>query len=157
MYSESEMLSILAKYCSQAERCLFDVRKKIQAENFSKEEEKRLIDRLFREKFIDEKRFSRSFVHDKFHLNHWGRIKIGYELKSRGIPPEIFQEAIETIDEDEYLTVLTDLLKNKKRSVHGRSPQDIFQKLCRYASSKGFETTLIISILKKMIKNINDE
>jgi len=151
------MLSALAKYCSQAERCLFDVRKKIQAENYSKEEEKRLIDWLLRENFIDEKRFSHSFVHDKFHLNHWGRIKIGYELKLRSIPPEIYQQALDTIDEDEYLKVLTDLLKNKKRTVHGRSPQDVYQKLCRYASSKGFETSLIINILRKMFKNINDE
>ena len=151
------MLNELAKYCSLAERCLFDVRKKIQAENLSAEEEKRIVDWLLREKFIDEKRFSRSFVHDKFYFNHWGRIKIGYELKSKGIPPDIYQEALETIDEDEYLTVLTDLLKNKKRSVQGRSPQDVYQKLCRFASSKGFETALIINTLKKMFKNIDDE
>jgi len=157
MKTESEMLNTLAKYCSQAERCLFDVRKKIQVENFSKEEEKRIIDWLLREKFIDEKRFSRSFVHDKFLLNHWGRIKICYELKSRGISPEIYQDAIDTIDEDEYLSALTDILKNKKRSVSSRSPQDAYQKLCRFALSKGFETTLIINTLKKMFKNINDE
>jgi len=151
------MLNALAKYCSQAERCLLDVRKKIQAENLSSEEEKRIIDWLLQEKFVDEKRFSRSFVHDKFHFNHWGRIKIGYELKSKGIAPEIYQEAIETIDEDEYMTVLTDLLKNKKRSVQGRSPQDVYLKLCRFASSKGFETALIFNTLKKMFKNIDDE
>jgi len=157
MKSESEMLSALAKYCSQGERCLFDVRQKIQAENLPKAEEKRIIERLLREKFVDERRFSRSFVHDKFHLNHWGRVKIAYELKSRGIPPEMVDEALETIDEDEYHTALADLLKNKKRSAKGRSQQDMYQKLVRFALAKGFESERISRLLKKMFKNITDE
>ena len=157
MKNESEMLSAMANYCSQAERCLFDVRKKIQAEKIPVEEEKRILDKLLIEKFIDEKRFSHSFVHDKFKFNHWGRIKIRYELKERGIRSEDYEEAIEAIDEDEYSAVLTDLLKNKKRTVKGRSPQDIFQKLCRFASARGFEAALIIKILKTMLKNIDDD
>jgi len=158
MKSESEMLCILATYCSQSERCLFDVRKKIQTENLSKEAEQRLIDKLLHEKFIDEKRFARSFVHDKFQLNHWGRIKIGYELKLKGIQPDVYHEAIETIiDEGEYLTALTDMLTAKKRTVKSRSPQETYQKLFRFAISKGFENTFIIHTLKKMFKNINDD
>ena len=157
MKSESEMLSTLAKYCSQAERCLYDVRKKIKAAGLSEEAEKRIIDRLVQEKFIDEKRFCRSFVNDKFKFNHWGRIKICYELKSRNISPDIYYEAVDAIDEDEYMSVLTDILKSKKRTVSGRSPQDIFQKLHRFASSRGFESPLIISTLKNIIKNIDYE
>ena len=158
MKSESEMLRTLATYCSQAERCLFDVRKKIQAENFTKEAEQRLINKLLFENFIDEKRYSRSFVHDKFKLNHWGRIKISYELKVRGIPQDIYRETINTtIDEDEYLAVLSDLLIAKKRTVKGRSPQEIYQKLYRFATAKGFESTCTVKILKKMFKNIDDD
>ena len=155
--SESEMLNYLAKYCSQAERCLYDVRKKLKSQDLSCKEEKRIIDHLLKEKFIDEKRFSRCFVHDKFKFNHWGRIKICYELKLRGIPPEAYQEAIETIDEDEYAAVLTELLIKQKRTVKGRSPQDIYQKLCRFASARGFEPGLITAILKKMFKNMDDD
>ena len=154
---ESEILNVLARYCSQTERCLFDIRKKLQAENLPKEAEKRIIDKLLQEKFIDEKRYSRSFVHDKFQLNHWGRIKIAYELKQRGIPPDVYYDAIETIDEAGYREILTNLLTNKKRSIKGRSQQDVYQKLCRFATSRGFEMPLIINILKKMFKNIDDE
>ena len=157
MKTESEMFSVMANYCAQTERCLFDVRKKIRAENFSRDEEKCIIDRLVSEKYIDEKRFSCSFVHDKFHLNRWGRIKITYELKLRGIPSEIFYEAIETINEDEYLTALAELLKNKKRLVKGRSTQDIYQKLSRFAATRGFEPELINRTIKRMFKNMDDD
>ena len=157
MKSESEMLSTMAKYCSTAERCVNDVRKKIKAEGLPYDAEKRIIEYLLREKFIDEKRFCRSFVNDKFKFNHWGRIKICYELKSRHIPQDVYYEAIENIDEDEYISVLTDILKSKKRTTNGRSPQDIFQKLCRFAASRGFETPLIINTLKGILKNIDYE
>lgn len=157
MKTESEMLGALAKYCSLAERCIFDVRKKIKAADLPEEAEKRIIDRLVQEKFIDERRFARSFVNDKFKFNHWGRIKIGYELNRKNIKPDIYADAIDAIDEDEYLSVLTDLLSSKKRTTKGRTPQDVFQKLCRFAASRGFESPLIIKTLKSMLKNIDDE
>ena len=157
MKSEAEMLNTLAKYCSQAERCLYDVRKKIKAEGLSEEAEKRITDYLISDRFIDEKRFCRSFVNDKFKFNHWGRIKICYELKSRNIPQHTYSEAIDTINEDEYIAILADMLKSKKRTVKGRSPQDIFQKLCRFAASRGFETPLIIDTLKSILKNTDYE
>ena len=152
------MLQSLAACCSQAERCIQDVRKKIQAENFPAESEKRIINKLLKEHFIDENRFARSFVHDKFRFNHWGRIKIGYELRMRGISPDIYNEAIETtIDEDEYLDVLSELLIAKKRTVKGRSTLETVQKLSRFATARGFENSLIIKILKNMFKNIDDD
>ncbi|MDR0575408.1 MAG: RecX family transcriptional regulator [Tannerella sp.] len=157
MKSESEILNALAKYCSQAERCLDDAQKKIRAENLSEDAEKRITNKLLQEKFIDEERFSRSFVNDKFKFNRWGRIKIIYELKKRNIKPEVSDKAIETIDEDEYLSVLTGLLRNKKRTTKGRSSQDVFQKLCRFASSRGFELPLIINILNNILKNTDNE
>ena len=155
MRSESEMLNVLAKYCSQTERCLYDVRKKIQIENLSGDAEKRIIDKLLQDKFIDEKRFARSFVHDKFYFNRWGRIKIAYELKLRGILPEVYYEAIEAIDEDEYMSALFEILTNKKKLTKGRSSQDLFQKLYRFAASRGFETSIIVGTLKKMFENIH--
>jgi regulatory protein len=117
--------------------------------------EGRIIDRLIREKFIDERRFCRSFVNDKLKFNHWGRMKMSYELKRRSIKPEIYSDALESIDENEYLSVLSGLLKSKKRSVKGRSAQDVFQKLYRFASSRGFEPSLIVKTLKDLLGNMD--
>ncbi|MDR2681374.1 MAG: RecX family transcriptional regulator [Tannerella sp.] len=155
MKTETELLAVMAGYCSQAERCIDDVRKKIKTAGLTEEAENRIIDRLLREKFIDERRFCRSFVNDKLKFNHWGRIKTGYELKKKHIKPETYSEAFDAIDENEYLSVLTGLLKSKKRSVKGRSAQEVFQKLYRFASSRGFEHPLIIKILKDLLGNMD--
>jgi len=151
------MLGYLARYCSQAERCLFDVRKKMQTADLSGDAEKRIIDTLLQEKFIDEKRFARSFVRDKFQYNHWGRIKIAYELKLKCLSSEVCGEALDSIDEDEYVAALSEMLKIKKRTVKSHSSQDMYQKLFRFAASRGFETPLIIHSLKKILNNIDND
>jgi len=156
MKTESEILNAMARYCSQAERCVYDVRKKIAAENLPQEVEKRIIDRLIQEKFLDEKRFCRYFTNDKLKFNQWGRIKIIYEFKKRHIPPEAYSEAIDDIDESAYLSTLTRLLKSKKRTTKGRSEQELYRKLCTFASSRGFEYPLIIKQLKELLNYTDD-
>jgi regulatory protein len=160
MKTESEILAYLARYCSQAERCVDDIRKKIQTAGLictDDTAESRIINHLTEEKFIDERRFCRSFVNDKLRFNHWGRIKTGYELKKKNIKPEIYSDAINSIDEDEYVSVLNSLLKSKKRSVKGHSAQDVFRKLYRFALSRGFESPLIIKTLKELLGNVDPD
>jgi len=157
MKTESEVLNSLARYCSQAERCVFDLRRKIREAELPEDAETRIIERLVEEKFVDDARYARSFVNDKYRFNHWGRIKIVYELKIRNISPELYTEAINLINEDEYMAILEELLRSKKRAVKGRDGRDIFAKLLRFASSRGYEPSLIISTLKKILKDIDYE
>ena len=154
--NEQEILHLAASYCSLTERCIYDVRKKIASMCASSEMEERIIAHLLKEKFIDEARFCRSFVKDKFRFNRWGRIKIGFELRGKNIADTLINEAIAIIDEDEYESVLLTLLKDKKRTVKGKTEQDVFPKLYRFAVSRGFESSLTVRQLKKLLKTSFD-
>jgi len=154
--NEQEILHIAASYSSQAERCIYDVRKKITSVGGSSETTERIITHLIKEKFIDEMRYCRSFVNDKFRFNRWGRIKIAYELRSKNLDDKLINEAITNINEDEYESTLFALLKDKNRTVKGQTEQDIFAKLYRFALSRGFESDLTVRQLKKLKSN-NDE
>jgi regulatory protein len=155
MKSEDEIFSKMASYCSQSERCVQDVEKKMRGTELTEDEKQNVIERLKEERFIDEKRFSRSFIADKFKFNQWGRMKICYELKQKNIAYEVYREAYEQMDEQEYLSVLEKLIINKKRSVKG-APNEVFQKLYRFAASRGFESKLIIDIIKRNLKGADD-
>jgi len=154
--NEQEILHIAASYCSLTERCIYDVRKKITSAGALSKTTERIIAHLLKEKFIDEARYCRSFVKDKFRFNHWGRNKIGYELRAKNISDLLINEAITQIDEDEYEADLFALLKNKKRTVKGRTEQDVFAKLYRFAVSRGFESVLIVQQLKKLFNTSFD-
>jgi len=149
--NEQEILHIAASYSSQAERCIYDVRKKITSVGGSSKTAERIIAHLIKEKFINETRYCRSFVNDKFRFNRWGRIKIAYELRSKNIDDKLINEAISNINEDEYESALFALLKDKKKTVKGQTEQDIFAKLYRFAVSRGFESNLTVQQLKKLL------
>jgi len=154
--SEPELLHLAAAYCSTAERCIQEVQKKIISQGGTPEISKRIISYLIKEKFIDESRYSRSFVNDKFRFNQWGRIRISYELQKKGIASQLFADALDNINEEEYMETLSKLLINKKRSTKGHSEQDIFNKLYRFAAGRGFESQIIIKCLKPLFKQHYD-
>ena len=87
----------------------------------STEAKERIIRRLVEEKFIDEIRFCRSFVNDKLRFNKWGRIKIDFELRNRGIDASIREDALNQIDEQYYYDILFSILKDKKKSVKAKA------------------------------------
>lgn len=150
--TEPEMLHRAAAYCSSAERCIQDIQTKIQDAGLSEEVSDRIIARLIKEKFIDENRFARSFVNDKFRFNKWGRIKIAYELQKKNIPPSIRTEVLEGIDEQEYQKILLSLIKAKQKVTKGKDERDIYNKLFRFAAGKGFESREITACLKRLFK-----
>jgi len=154
--NESELLHIAASFCSTAERCIRDVREKLVSAGASPETENRIIARLLKEKFIDESRFCRCFVNDKFRFNRWGRIKIGYELRKKDIVAGLISEALSQIDEEAYESALYALLKEKKRTAKGRTEQDLFIKLYRFAISKGYESNLAVQQLKNLFNQSFD-
>jgi len=155
MKTETELLTSMASYCSGAERCRADVRRKLRDTGCDEALTERIINRLVSEGFIDEKRFARAFAGDKFRFNHWGRVKISYELKLKNINQELCADAIDAIDEDEYKSSLNTLLEQKRRTIRHASQEDCYYRLLRFASSRGFETSLIVAELKKMLKNVD--
>lgn len=53
-----------------------------------------IVERLVKEKFVDDRRFAAAFVRDKLKFNGWGRQKIVYKLRSLGVDDVIISEAI---------------------------------------------------------------
>lgn len=151
--TEPEMLHKAAAYCSAAERCIDDVRKKITEAGLDEPAAERIIARLLTEKFIDERRFCQSFVNDKLRFNKWGRIKIGYELQRRHIPSSVRAEALDSIDEEEYSHILFELLKAKKKTVKSKDSRDLYYKLLRFAAGRGFETQTAGECLKRLLQS----
>ena len=138
--TEPEMLHRMAAYCTKAERCEQDVRKKIEAAGLPADAA-----------VIDEARYARSFVSDKARFNKWGRVKINYELLRKGIPANIRAEAIDTLDERAYRDTLMELLRNKKKETRGKNGREVSAKLLRFAASRGFEGEIASNCLRDLL------
>ena len=94
--TETDALSRLAAYCSTAEH----VGRKygeVAAMGISYDAIDRIINRLEQEKYIDEERFCRAFIHDKYRFAKWGKIKIGQALQLKKIPQRVFSPYLNEI------------------------------------------------------------
>lgn len=145
--SPAEALNKAAAYCTLCERCISEVSKKLTTWGVPPAEQQRIIDRLQDEGFINEERYCRAFVNDKLRFNRWGRVKIRAALYEKQLPREYITQAIEDIDEEEYMQTLHDLVATKQRELKNEDFATK-QKIIRFAASRGFEPAKILQIVK---------
>lgn len=147
-----EVLYKLAAKCSVSEQCLSDVEGKLAKYDLPEEEKTRILRHLVEEKYIDDRRYAEAYVRDKYRFNKWGRMKIAQGLRMKGIDREAIETALEAIDEQEYMNILRDLLKAKRKSTKGKSEYEINGKLARFATGRGFEYAAIRQCLGSNIE-----
>ncbi len=136
--------------CSQSEKCTSEIQEKLKLWGLNEEDSQAVIDELKREKYIDDERFARAYVKDKFRFNHWGRQKIEFMLRAKKINQEILELAFEEIEDESYLEEIKRLLTDKARSIKATDPYDKRNKLMRFALGRGFESGKIYAALKEM-------
>lgn len=147
-----EILYKLAAKCSTSEQCLSDIETKLSRYDLTEEERTRILRHLIEEKYIDDCRYAEAYVRDKYRFNKWGRIKIAQGLRMKGIDSETINNAMGAIDEDEYLEILRDLIKTKRKSTRGKNDYEINGKIARFAVGRGFEYAAIRQCLENDIE-----
>lgn len=130
-------------YCAKSEHSLAEVKQKLQQWNVAETELEDLLAMLLKEKFVDDKRYAQHFVHDKWHLFDWGRIKIRHQLLQKGITEKVVEESMGVISETEYLAKLNDMLLLKWKQYLHEDKTMIARRLMSFASSKGYEEDII--------------
>ena len=143
-----KILDGLINYCSYAERCLQDVKKKMRPLDLSSDEQERMVDHLLEHDIVDEKRYAFSFAFGKLRYNKWGKIKIRSHLKGKWISDQHIHFAFNQLESDEYTSVLDHVLRYKYEKV--KDDAEAFSKTIRHAQSKGFELGLSIELLKSI-------
>ena len=141
--TEQEAYLQLAALCAQAEHCQQEMRDKMRRWELDETVQNRIIDRLIKERYVDDERYARAFVKDKIRYNKWGRRKVQQALWMKRIDADIQQQVLDEIDETEYLDVLRPLLKQKRKSIKAESDYELNQKLLRFALGRGFGFDII--------------
>lgn len=148
----AQAMNRAAALCSRSEQAPSDIRKKLLKWGLNPEEANRVLEQLVSQGFIDEQRYARAFVNDRFAFNGWGRVKIAHQLRLKGIPSEIISEAMNLIDEEKYRERLIGLLRAKWRAVSDREPRAAWAAMMRFAASRGFEAGIAGECVKKVTR-----
>ena len=152
-YTGEELKYKAEVYCSAAERCPSEVEKKLNQWGGSPEVVESVMLHLFKERYLDTARYCCAFVRDKYRFNQWGRMKILQALRMKQLPADDIEVGMGQIDDEEYHSVLSSLLKQKARSVKSANTYERNNKLIRFAAGRGF---LMDEILKH-IKQVDED
>lgn len=142
-----ELLHKAASFCSTQERCIFETEEKLRKYEAKEDEIIKITRRLVSENFIDEHRYAKAYVKDKFRFNKWGKIKIGMGLKEKKISSDIIRTALEEIDETAYLESANELIQAKSKGLKYKNEFDRKGKLVRYLLQKGYESSLVYRLI----------
>ncbi len=150
--TEQEAYLTLTVLCANAEHCQWEMTEKMRRWELSDEAQARIMERLVKERYVDDLRFARAFVKDKVRYNKWGRRKVEQSLWQKHIDETVRQQVLDEVDDDEYIRVLRPLLHQKRRSTKASSDYELNMKLIRFAISRGFT----MDIIKQCI-NVDDD
>ena len=145
---DSKVLNQLARYCAYQERCISEIKQKMKDLLVGESDQPTYLSWLAENNYLNEARFVELYVRSKFNQKHWGRNKIMFELKKRGIPDSMLNNAWTDIDEADYVGQLTKILHKKKAELKTGTSQQKYQKCYAFALSKGYESSLIVAYLK---------
>lgn len=153
-YDKKTALVKAESWCAYQERSQQEVRNKLYDWGLHANEVEELIAILIATNFLNEERFAKAYVSGKVNIKKWGRIKIKQGLKLKKVPDKMIQKVLASIDSAKYIENLETTLLKKSRTLIEKDPYKRKQKLFAYMQDKGFESDLIIDVLKA--NNLSD-
>ena len=149
--SFDQLLSRAMHLCSRQEKCSSDILKKLSGWGADEEESTRILKKLTEGKFIDDRRYAKAYTRQQHTLRKWGRIKIRMVLKQKGIPEAWIDEALEELDEQEYLQTLREEIQKKRRTLKDKNRYDLLARLQKFAYARGYEPALARRVAEEVM------
>ena len=147
-YTFLEIKQKLVNYCVYQDRCHKEVEQKMWDYLLIPEAKEEILLYLMKENYLNEERFTRSYIRGKFYMKSWGRNKIRNHLKFKGVPEKLINSCFDEIDEDDYYKTLTKLYHNYESKLKGLQAYQKKSKTIKYLLSKGFEYEEITQLIK---------
>ena len=144
------VLQKIRYFCSYQERCIKEVEGKLKEWAVQHKKIAPIVNQLQKDGYLNEERYAKAFAGGKFRLNKWGRQKIEFELRIRGVPELMIQEGMLEIDEKEYMQTLKEIIIHKNNEIKPGTDVNIREKIINFAFGKGYEKDLILSVIREM-------
>jgi regulatory protein len=142
-YTLEQAKRTLENYCAYQERCHKEVVQKLYNMRMIPEARDIVVVHLLEHDFLNETRFSKTYVRGKFRVKKWGRKRLELELKKRDISTFNIKEAFKEISEADYLNTFHALAEKKASSIKETNPLKKKKKLADYLLYRGWESHLV--------------
>lgn len=143
---------LLMRQCARAERCSADALGSMRRWGLSDEDARKVLDRLLRERFIDDGRYAAAYVREKSRLSGWGARKIAASLRAKRVAPKVIEEALGQLSSEDTASRLEALLRNKAAKTTARDTYQLKGKIVRFGISRGFDLDDVLAATERILR-----
>ena len=146
---EKYILEKIQSYCHYQERCIKEVRNKLFSLKATNKTVDKILQSLIDNDYLNEDRYATMFIQGKLRIKKWGRIKLKYELRLKGLDINIIDDNIKKIKEEEYIWYFNEFSTNKIKLLKGTKDQKK-RSFINYFTYRGWENSLIYQKLNEI-------
>ena len=152
-HTPEQALQKARHYCAYQERSHDEVRRKLQAFGLKRTQVEEALSSLIEEDYLNEERFAVAFAGGKFRVRKWGRNRIEFELRQRGVAEANITRGLGAIDEREYADCIAQLVAKKRDDLkrQGLNDRESSARIVSHLYGRGFESTLVRSALADLM------
>ena len=150
-----QALTSLMRLCARAERSSGDAMRLMATWMVPEADRQGVLQRLIKDRFIDDSRYAEAFVREKSNLSAWGEYKIRTALRRKGIADNIINSALQQMPTEQNLERLTERLRRKMRTIKYDTTYQLKTKLIRHALSLGFTMDDVLKCVEDVMRDIN--
>lgn len=147
----AEAVSRAARICARSEQCGAAVERRLREWGVAGDAAGQVMAYLYENSYIDDSRYIRSFVNDKFRFGKWGRHKIRHALKENGLSGPEVEAALKKIDENEYRQALQKAVSEKAGKRGGIKTCADRASVYNFCLMRGYEPELVNSAIEEYI------
>lgn len=147
-YTFLEIKQKMVNYCVYQDRCHQEVEQKMRDYLIIPEAKEEILLFLMKENYLDEERFTRSYIRGKFYMKSWGRNKIKNHLKFKGISEKLIKNCFSEIEESDYEKTIAKIYFDYYDKQRGIKDYQRKSKTINYLIGRGFEYSEILNMLE---------
>ena len=151
-YTVQEATKKLERYCAYQERSHQEVRQKLMDMHMIPEAIDMIIIHLLEHNFLNEERFAKAYVSGKFKMKNWGKPRLVFQLKQKGVSKCNINLAIDEISDTQYIEVFNSLTKKKAEMIKASDKWKKKKKFVDYFLRLGWESHLVYEKANELIK-----
>jgi regulatory protein len=153
----AEAFTRLAALCAKGEHCQYDMLERMRRWGMDDDGQAQVMEKLTDGKYVDDERYARAFVSDKIRYGKCGRRKIEQALRMKHIADDAVARVLGEVDDEEYLSILRPLIRQKLKSTSASSDYERRMKVTKYALGRGYTFDIIRQCLDVGDADMDDE
>ena len=144
------------KLLSFQPRSVEELRKRLKLKKYSETLIGQVLDQLKLQGLLNDEKFAKFFSQSRLHTHPSGKKRLQFELKQKGITPEVAQRVLDAVSEDEEAESAKEIAARYLRSQKGVPRVKQRVRLYGFLRRRGYQNELVFKVMNELFKGLGE-